>query len=39
MAQVIEFYFPERFRRKAKWIPVDQRGKVIAFPVEIKRSA
>jgi hypothetical protein len=39
MAQVIEFYIPYRFRKKAKWIPVTQRGKVIEFPVAVKKSA
>jgi hypothetical protein len=39
MAKVIEFYVPNRFRKKAKWVPETQRGKVIAFPAEIKKSA
>ena len=40
MAQVIEFYIPERFRKKKeRWIPQEQRGKVIEFPIDIKRSA
>ncbi len=38
MAKVIEFYIPERFRVKRPWIPVEQRGKVIAFPSQ-KKSA
>jgi hypothetical protein len=33
MAQVIDFYIPESFRRKIKWIPADQRGKVIEFAI------
>ena len=32
MAQVIEFYIPVRFKPKVKWVPVEQRGKIIAFP-------
>jgi hypothetical protein len=32
MAKVIEFYVPDRFRRSAKWIPLEQCGKVIQFP-------
>jgi len=33
MAQRIEFYVPEKFRRKAgQWIPPERRGKIIRFP-------
>ncbi len=39
MAQVIEFYIPSLFQKKVKWVPVTQRGKVIEFPAEIKKSA
>ncbi len=39
MAHVIEFYIPLRFRKPMKWIPSDQRGKVLAFPAEIRKSA
>ena len=39
MAQVIEFYIPSRFKVKVKWIPLEQRGKIIAFPVDFKKSA
>ena len=39
MAKVIEFYVPERFRTKVKWVPATQRGKVIQFPVDVKKSA
>ena len=39
MAQVIEFYIPSRFRKKVKWVPKADRGKVIEFPTEIKKSA
>lgn len=39
MAQVIEFYVPDRFRKKAKWMPENQRGKVIEFPAAVKKSA
>jgi len=39
MAKVIEFYIPASFQRKSKWLPLEQRGKVIAFPTEIKKSA
>ena len=39
MAKVIEFYIPAGFQRKSKWLPEEQRGKVIEFPAEIKKSA
>ena len=39
MAQVIEFYIPSRFKPKVKWVPMEQRGKIIAFPTDLKRSA
>jgi hypothetical protein len=39
MAQVIEFYIPTRFKPKVKWLPVAQRGKIIAFPTDLKKSA
>ncbi len=40
MAQVIEFYVPDRFRKKkTRWVPPEQRGKVIEFPLPEKKSA
>ena len=39
MAQVIEFYIPNGFRKKVKWVPETQRGKLIEFPADIKKSA
>jgi hypothetical protein len=39
MAKVIEFYVPDRYKRKVKWIPADLRGKVIEFPAPIRKSA
>jgi hypothetical protein len=39
MAEVIEFYVPQRFRKREKWVPADQRGKVIEFPMQKKKSA
>lgn len=38
-AMVIEFYVPEKFRKRTVWIPPDQRGKVIEFPLPQKKSA
>ena len=39
MAQVIAFYIPVSFNRKVKWVPQEQRGKVIAFSSDLKKSA
>jgi hypothetical protein len=39
MAQVIEFYIPERFKKKVKWVPAENRGKVLSFPIDIKKTA
>ena len=39
MAKVIDFYVPNRFHKKVKWVPTEQRGKVIAFPVAVKKTA
>jgi hypothetical protein len=39
VAKVIEFYIPDRFRTSEKWIPPEQRGKVIEFPAPEKKSA
>ena len=39
VAKIIEYYIPERFEKKAEWIPPDQRGKVIQFPAPQKKSA
>ena len=32
MAQVIEFYIPTRFKPKVKWVPQEQRGKILDVP-------
>jgi hypothetical protein len=39
MAQVIEFYVPMRFQKKRKWVPQEQRGKVLEFPMAVKKTA
>jgi len=39
MANVIEFYIPVRFRKSAKWVPQQQRGRVIEFAAAQKRTA
>jgi hypothetical protein len=39
MAKVIEFHIPARFHKQMKWIPQAQRGKVLEFPAEVRKSA
>jgi hypothetical protein len=39
MALVIEFYIPTGSRKRVKWIAPAQRGKVLEFPAETRKSA
>ncbi len=39
MAKVIEFYIPNNFRKSVKWVSPEQRGKIIEFASQIKKSA
>jgi len=39
MARIIEFYIPTRFQKAMKWIPPTERGKVLEFPTEVRKSA
>jgi hypothetical protein len=39
VARVIEFYIPANFSKRTKWIPPQERGKVIEFALPTKRSA
>jgi uncharacterized OB-fold protein len=40
MARVIEFYRPHSYKPKQRWVPIDDRGKVIVFTtVPAKKSA
>jgi len=39
MAKLIEYYVPSKFQKKVKWIPQEERGKLISFPVDEKKSA
>ena len=39
VAKIIEFYIPSNFKRKEKWIPPQNRGKVIEFSLQTRRSA
>jgi|tagenome__1003787_1003787.scaffolds.fasta_scaffold12645316_1 hypothetical protein len=39
MATVIEYYVPQKLRKQGgKWIPPNERGKVIPFPVPEEKS-
>jgi hypothetical protein len=37
--ELIEFYIPSTFRKRVKWVPLDQRGKLIEFTPVAKTSA
>jgi hypothetical protein len=39
MAQVITFYIPERYKKRSKWIPPEEKGKLIDFPLLERKSA
>ena len=40
MARVIEFYIPQNFKPKQRWLPQEQQGKIIEFKsAVIKKSA
>jgi hypothetical protein len=39
VAKVIEFYIPISFRKRLKWVPWQQRGKVIEFCLPRAKSA
>ena len=39
MAKIIEFYIPQSFRKVSKWFPAAEPGKVLAFPLAVRKSA
>jgi hypothetical protein len=39
MAKVIAFYIPRNFRKSFKWVPELQRGKILEFCPQTKKSA
>jgi hypothetical protein len=39
MAKMIEFYIPNNFRKRVKWVSLQQRGKIIEFASPMKKSA
>jgi hypothetical protein len=39
VAKVIEFYIPNNFRWRGKWIPPQSCGKIIEFRLQTRKSA
>jgi hypothetical protein len=39
VAKIIEFYIPNTFRKSGKWVPPKERGKIIEFVRETKKTA
>ena len=39
MAKIIEFHIPVEFQKKVKWVPPEERGRLIEFPTAIRKSA
>ena len=39
VAKIIEFYIPSSFRKREKWVPPQNRGKVIEFSLQTTKSA
>jgi hypothetical protein len=39
VAKIIEFYIPSTFSKSGKWVPPKERGKVIEFVPETKKTA
>jgi len=39
MAKIIEFYVPQSFRKVSQSLPPNERGKVLDFPVAVRKSA
>jgi hypothetical protein len=39
MARIIEFYIPQSFRKVSRWLPLNERGKVLEFRMAVRQSA
>jgi len=39
VAKIIDFYIPSSYQRRVRWIPQEQRGKVIEFCLPQKKTA
>jgi hypothetical protein len=38
MAKIIEFYIPQGFRKVSRFLPPRERGKLLEFPLPVRRS-
>jgi hypothetical protein len=39
MARMTEFHIPADFKPKIKWVPEGERGRLVVFPSNLKKSA
>jgi hypothetical protein len=39
MATIVKFHIPQSFRKVSKWLPPNERGKVLGFPMAVRQSA
>lgn len=39
VANVVEFYVPSTFRKRVRWLPPEQRGKVIEFYMPARKKS
>jgi hypothetical protein len=39
MAKIIKFYIPQGFRKVSRWLPPGERGKLLEFPMAVRKSA
>ncbi len=39
MARIIEFHIPADFKPQMKWVPQEERGRLVVFPSNLKKPA
>jgi hypothetical protein len=39
MARIIEFHIPADFEPQKKWVPVEERGRLVVFSSNLKKPA
>ena len=39
MARIIDFHLPDGFKPQIKWLPEQERGRLVGFPGDLKKSA
>ena len=39
MARIIEFHIPADFKSQMKWVPQEERGRLVVFPSNLKKPA